>query len=90
MSNAHENGELDDVQAVVHVEPELSLYSYWTDATPLPRCRPAVEASVTEPPRFAAGAVIVTVGSVLSTRRAVTGAEVPVRPTLSVAIARKS
>ena len=77
------------MHAVVHVEPELSLY--WYGPTPR-RCRVSagVEASVTEPPRFAAGAVIVTVGSVLSMRREVTAAEVPVRPTLSVAIARKS
>ena len=74
---------------MVHVETELSLYWYWTDATPLPASA-GLEASVTEPPRLAAGGVIVTVGLVLSTWREVTAAEVPVRPTLSVATARKS
>ncbi len=47
MLNAHENGVVPPVQAVIHVEPELSLYSYVTEATPLPASA-AVEASVTE------------------------------------------
>ena len=86
--NEHENGVVAPVQAVVHVEPALSLYSYRTEATPL-SASAAVDASVTEPARLAAGAVIVTVGLTLS-MRAVTVAEVPVRAALSVAIARKS
>ena len=65
------------------------MYSYWTDATPL-LASAAVEASVTEPARFAAGAVIVTVGLTWSMRPVTVLAEVPVRVALSVAIARKS
>ena len=61
------NGDVAPVHAVVQVEPELSLYWYWTDATPL-LASAAVDASVTEPARFAAGAVIVTVGLMLSMR----------------------
>ena len=85
--NAHVNGVVAPVHAVVQVEPELSLYSYRTDATPL-LASAAVDASVTEPARFAAGAVIVTVGLTWSMRPVTVLVEVPVRAALSVAIAR--
>ena len=49
-----------------------------------------VEASVTEPFRLAAGAVIVALGAMLSRRRLATTAEVPVLPALSVAFVRRS
>ena len=49
-----------------------------------------VEASVTEPVRFAAGAVIVAVGAMLSSRRFETIGEVPVLPATSVEVVRRS
>ena len=78
-----------DEQAFVHAPAGETRYWYWTDARPLPASA-AVEASVTEPERFAASAVIVAVGAVLSIRREVTAAEVPVLATPSIATARKS
>ena len=67
----------------------MSLYWYWTEATPLPLSA-SVEVSDTEPERLAASAPIVAVGAVLSIRREVTAAEVPVLSTPSIATARKS
>ena len=49
-----------------------------------------VEASVTEPVRFAAGAVIVAVGAMLSSRRFETIGDVPVLPATSVDCVRRS
>ena len=74
---------------MVHVESEVSLYWYWAEATPMP-LSVSVEVSETEPERLAASAPIVAVGAVLSIRREVTAAEVPVRLTPSMATARKS
>ena len=71
------------------MRPRRGVYWYCTEATPLPPVSAAVEASVTEPARYAAGEVIVTVGLVRSAR-VVTVPEMPVRPALSVAITRKS
>ena len=58
------------------------------EAMPLPSL--GVEVSDTVAVRFAASALIVTVGSVLSTRRENTAVEAPALPTLSVATTRKS
>ncbi len=90
MSNEHENGVAAEEQALVQVEPETGLYWYCTDAMPLPPPSVGVEASVTEAVRFAASAVKVTLGSVLSIRREVTASDAPEMPTLSIGTARKS
>ena len=90
MSNEHENGVAVEEQALVQVEPEFGLYWYWTEVMPLPPPSLGVEARVIDAVRFAAGAVIVTVGSVLSMRREVTAADAPEMPTLSIGTARKS
>ena len=68
----------------------MSLYWYWTEATPPPPVSASVEVSDTEPERLAASAPIVAVGAVLSIRREVTAVEVPVLLTPSIATARKS
>jgi hypothetical protein len=77
-------------QAVAQVLPVLSLYSYWTDATPLPLPSPLVESRVIVPFSAAPGSLIVTVGAVLSTRRLKTGDEIVWLPAASVATVRRS
>ena len=90
MLNVQEYGVVEDEQAFVHVESVVSLYWYWAEATPTPPVSASVEVSDTEPERLAASAPIVAVGAVLSIRREVTAAEVPLLLTPSMATARKS
>ena len=77
-----------DEQAFVHVPAGDVRYWYWTDAMPPPSA--GVEVSVTDASLHAGTAPIVTVGLVLSMRRALMTADAPVLPTLSTGAARKS
>ena len=77
-----------DEQAFVHAPPGVSGTGMRPTAMPPPSL--GVEVSVTERRPYAATAPIVTVGSVLSMRRALTTADAPAMPTLSVGTARKS
>ena len=77
-----------DEQAFVHAPAGDTRYWYCTDAMPPPSA--GVEVSVTDASLHAGTAPIVTVGLVLSMRRALMTADAPAMPTLSVGTARKS
>ena len=92
MFHVPSNGALVEEAIVVHEPPPVGRSSYVTDAKPEPASDVAALSGTDEPPTVEAGAGAVSepLGAVLSTRRSVRTALVPVLPMPSVATTRKS